>query len=294
MTGVKNEIIWAFWGDNVFGLVLGYLRGHRRRFGMLRPFLFVGIGGSGGKTLQALKQTLERRLRQMDWTEGLPDAWQFVHIDMCREESNFPAPMLPPENFIQLLQPGETYNDIVQSLEDRVSNREDQKKAFSGWLFPPSAVGLTTFWTGATPSGPELYTSVGLRRSAGRALSAARLSLLRDRFEGVISKMQTPESTNQLAELSRSLRPKSVKEIAVKQPIVIVVASMVGRTGSGMFMDVTEVLKSIDPGAAWLQQQTAFLFTPEVYENSGTTFGTQGAANALGMMNEIMSGLWAV
>jgi len=259
---------------------------------MLRPFLFVGIGGSGGKTLRVLKQTLEKRFRQMDWADGLPDAWQFVHIDLYREESNFSAPMLPPENFIQLLEPGETYNDIVQSLEDRVSNREDQKKAFSGWLFPPE--GIATFWRGAAPSGPEIYTSVGLRRSAGRALSAARLSLLRDRFEGVLSKMQTPEGTNQLAELSRSLRPESVSEDAVKQPIVIVVASMVGLTGSGMFMDVTEVLKSIDPGAAWLQQQTAFLFTPEVYENYRTTLGTQGAANALGMMNEIMSGLWAV
>ena len=44
---------------------------------MLRPFLLVGIGGSGGKTLRALRVALERRLVEIpDWDGGWPDAWQ--------------------------------------------------------------------------------------------------------------------------------------------------------------------------------------------------------------------------
>ena len=48
---------------------------------MLQPFLLVGVGGSGGKTLRAVKHALELRLQQEDWEEGWPKAWQLLHID---------------------------------------------------------------------------------------------------------------------------------------------------------------------------------------------------------------------
>ena len=35
---------------------------------MLQPFILVGVGGSGGKTLRAMRQTLLRRIRQVGWT----------------------------------------------------------------------------------------------------------------------------------------------------------------------------------------------------------------------------------
>ena len=34
---------------------------------MLRPFLLIGVGGSGGKTLRIIKHELKRRLAEIGW-----------------------------------------------------------------------------------------------------------------------------------------------------------------------------------------------------------------------------------
>ena len=48
----------------------------------MRKFLFVGVGGSGGKTLRFIKSVLRSRLAEAGYTGPLPDAWQFVQIDL--------------------------------------------------------------------------------------------------------------------------------------------------------------------------------------------------------------------
>ena len=48
---------------------------------MLRPFLIIGVGGSGGKTLRGIKYQLELKLQQVGWKSGIPAAWQFLHFD---------------------------------------------------------------------------------------------------------------------------------------------------------------------------------------------------------------------
>ena len=67
---------------------------------MLRPFLLVGVGGSGGKTLRAIRQGLKAKLQQEGWDEGIPEAWQFLHVDSPSSQDGleFPAPLLPRED----------------------------------------------------------------------------------------------------------------------------------------------------------------------------------------------------
>ena len=48
---------------------------------MYRSFILVGLGGSGGKTLRFVKRELAARLAEKGWDNGIPDAWQFLHID---------------------------------------------------------------------------------------------------------------------------------------------------------------------------------------------------------------------
>ena len=49
---------------------------------MLHPFLFIGVGGSGGKTLRTLKADLEQRLLEVGYVGEWPSCWQFLHIDV--------------------------------------------------------------------------------------------------------------------------------------------------------------------------------------------------------------------
>ena len=52
---------------------------------MARPVLFVGLGGTGGKTVRYVAREAYRRLGDAGWkhagTKGLPDAWRFIHVD---------------------------------------------------------------------------------------------------------------------------------------------------------------------------------------------------------------------
>ncbi|HAE73975.1 MAG TPA: hypothetical protein DCG44_02030, partial [Candidatus Aquiluna sp.] len=89
---------------------------------MLRPFLVVGIGGSGGKTARALRQALQFKLDQIGWDGGWPDAWQILHIDSptTPDGLDFPAALLPQQDYLSLVPNGvgyqQVYNSIVKGL----------------------------------------------------------------------------------------------------------------------------------------------------------------------------------
>ena len=65
---------------------------------MLRPFLLIGVGGSGGKTLRVVRENLEWELRRAGWPEeeGFPKAWQFLQIDVASAPDG-DDPDLPPQ-----------------------------------------------------------------------------------------------------------------------------------------------------------------------------------------------------
>ena len=102
---------------------------------MIRPLLIIGVGGAGGKTIRAMKQELNRILESSGYTEGLPDAWQFLHIDTTRDGTDFPAPMLPADEFHCVVPSGASYADILGSITARCSH-EEQQIVLAGWGFP--------------------------------------------------------------------------------------------------------------------------------------------------------------
>lgn len=246
---------------------------------MLRPFLFVGVGGSGGKTLRALKQTLDRRLRQNDWNKGIPGSWQFIQVDTAYDGVEFPAPMLPLEDFVGLVTPGRDYAAIRTEIESRFNSAKERNLALSGWLKMHSPI--------------PIATGAGQVRTIGRAVSAAQLGPLREGLKGAVDRLQAPNNRSDLIELSKILHPKTGSSGKVLDPVVVVVSSIAGGSGAGMLLDVTETLKSIDPNATWLQEQLAFLYTPEVFDSIAASYRVQIPMNALGAMNEILAGLWA-
>ena len=94
---------------------------------MLRPLLIIGVGGSGGKTIRSMKQSLERKLLAANYRGGIPRAWQFLQIDTTRDGENFPAPMLDIDDFHQVVPPGWDFYEMRDSITQRGDLSDQQK-----------------------------------------------------------------------------------------------------------------------------------------------------------------------
>ena len=86
---------------------------------MLRPFLLIGVGGSGGKTLRVVRHELERRLRDVGWEGDFPSGWQFLHVDVP-SVADGDDPDLPPQlshaEYAGLVTAGVNYRNIDAAL----------------------------------------------------------------------------------------------------------------------------------------------------------------------------------
>jgi len=97
---------------------------------MLRPVLFIGVGGSGGKTIRSIKQALNRKLESARYEGGIPAAWQFLQIDTTYDGVAFPAPMLPQDEFHCVVPRG---NDLA--LSDIIEYVKALREGDSGSLW---------------------------------------------------------------------------------------------------------------------------------------------------------------
>jgi hypothetical protein len=247
---------------------------------MLRPFLLVGIGGSGGKTLRALRVALERRLLEIpEWDGGWPDAWQMLHLDtpVAQDGPEFPAPFLDGDLYQGMVPQNVPYEALVAGMVGQPHqsiklDRDDMNK-FAGWIPNPASVVV------------PVSQGAGQFRSIGKTLTVARLESVQASIKNSLIKIGGGGG-----ELSRLAQLLGAKSTDIDEPAVIVVSSIAGGSGAGAFMDVIEAIKSADSSKAWLQKVVAWLYTPEVFASVKGNDGT--APNALGAISEAMAGLW--
>ena len=243
---------------------------------MLAPFIIIGVGGSGGKTLRTLRQTLLRRLRSKGWTDDLPTGWQFLEIDTISKQSGdgFPAPVLPPNQYLGLVPTGVDYTGLKEGTIQRV-NQQDQLISLGGWL--PQA----------TPV--PIETGAGQFRTLGRAVVVSQLQRVAARLNQAHQALTAPGVEGQLKEAARLLNGKA--EGAMPAPIAIIVSSIAGGSGAGIYLDIVEALKSIDSG--YYSRTHTFLYGPDVFNSVPAGMRDSIPANALGSINENIAGLWA-
>ena len=102
---------------------------------MLRPFLLIGIGGSGGKTLRIVRHELQRRLDEHGWTGRFPAGWRFLHIDVPAvadgDEIDLP-PQLPQADYAGLVTAGVNYRSIDAALVGG-AGRTQVSDLIAGW-----------------------------------------------------------------------------------------------------------------------------------------------------------------
>ena len=245
---------------------------------MLRPFIIIGVGGSGGKTVRALKQSLAAQLESMGWQGGLPEAWQFLHIDSptAQDGLSFPAPLLPQNEYLSLVPNGATYQTVHSAAVDGVS------PAYSRDIHR------------ALPSPSEVSVPVsmgaGAFRAVGRAISAAGLDKMTSRFKLMVSSALSPDAKSELSDLSDMMQIKQKQEAALA-PTTIVVSSMAGGSGAGMFIDVAEALKAAIGSQNWNDEIISMLFSPDVFAELGEGVKKM-IPNTLGALAEMTSGFY--
>lgn len=249
---------------------------------MLRPMLLVGVGGSGGKTLQLLHRELRWRLRDADWKEGVPSGWQFIHIDVPTSPDtdlgNEAVPVNEPlvgGQYVSLAPRAVTYKAIDDT-----------------WLSDakPPELAKVTSWR---PRAEDVYVAIsagaGQFRTIGRVVGLSQANRIRDAIGRARTKLSNPSVQPQLQRLSEHLGGSG--SMSDLDPQVMVVSSMAGGSGAGMFLDVADIIRASDP-AGWADSSIGILYTADVFQGI-PELGRQGVMpNSLATLCELMNGYW--
>lgn len=243
---------------------------------MLSPFLLVGVGGSGGKTVRATKQALSYLLEQAGWTNGWPAGWQFLHIDspVAQDGLEFPAPLLPAKEYMALVPSGVNYGSVHNNVMKNLGSAEaDIDRA----LPAPQAVQV------------PIIMGAGAYRAVGRTIALGGLKAIEERVSEMLTAMQVQTATSEMRELTQMLGGKVGK---VGAPTVVLISSVAGGSGAGMFLDVAEAVKSAVGPKPEAHLLFSLLYAPDVFEQLGPASMAAMVPNSMATMVELVSGFW--
>lgn len=242
---------------------------------MYRRMLFVGLGGSGGKTLRVLKRDLKEWLNDQGWKGEFPAGWQFVHIDTpaVADGKRPGGGDLDESEYLGLIGTGVGF----QAVADRIDNIPGIGRELAGWRVDPQALGV------------PLAMGAGQFRAIGRAIGMCYAQPIKERLQLAIGKLNNPNSAAVLGNLYSHVNDKAAV-VASASPIAIVVSSLAGGTGAGLLVDVCDTLRSLEP--TWGSESIALLYTPEVFLGLGD--GSVGGVqpNSLAAVSEVLNGYW--
>ena len=245
---------------------------------MFRRFLLIGVGGSGGKTLRFLRRNLLERLEAVDWTDGIPVGWQFLQIDVPpAPDGNAPdlPPQLPDGSYTGLVVPGIVYSNLDSALLPS-SATERMLGGSVGWRPDPEQVSV------------NVAAGAGQYRTLGRVIALANLSRVRTAVERALERMSSPDAVPELNRLTERFGNPPVN--APPAPVALVVSSIAGGTGAGMFLDVCDILRA--QGQSWTSDAMAVLYAPDVFDDLPDVGRSGVYPNALAALSELMAGYW--
>lgn len=245
---------------------------------MLSPFLFVGVGGSGGKTLWATRVELLNRLEEAGYAKGIPAAWQFLHIDVPPHPDGLDpelGPPLPAGGYVGLVGSGIVYRTLDESLMAGADGHGKVLESLAGWRPKPSDVAV------------PVEKGAGQYRTLGRVITLTNLRKVNQAIQAAVDGLQGSDIVGELAEVSRHL---GVDQGPLPDPVVVVVSSMAGGSGAGAVLDVCDVLRST--GHTWADRSFGMLYGPDVFSSLGAAARKGVQANALATLSEVMAGFW--
>ena len=245
---------------------------------MLRPFLLIGVGGSGGKTLRIVRDDLETRLSQAGWDGDFPACWQFMHVDVpSSADGNDPdlPKQLPTADYAGLVSAGLTYRTIDGALAG--TGRNVTSDSMAGWRPNPIKVNV------------PVEKGAGQFRALGRLITIANLKSVKSGIDHAVRRMTGAEVAGELQEISRLLSGKPTTG-PVPSPVAIVVSSIAGGSGAGAVIDVSDALRAT--GQTWASESMGILYAPDVFDYLPEQRRRGVRPNALATLSEIVAGYW--
>lgn len=248
--------------------------------------LVVGCGGSGAKSLSYMMDQLKTTLAENApvWFERndhkLPDAWQFVSIDVPTQPEKVKAIPNVPDAGGQYISTGASSN---YSFVDR---------AVSVQLSRNNALGSIATW--AYPKPDEVTVPVdagaGQFRGVGRMLILNKLTEVEAQLKQAKDRLYSAQAASQLDAIRSEMGQGTPTGEQAADPIVFVVSSMAGGAGASMALDVCRLLSGL--GLNNYQGRSAlFMVTPDVFKAAGSADSFVGTSpNALAMFGELAAG----
>jgi len=245
---------------------------------VLHPFLLVGVGGSGGKTLRIIRDDLLRRLRQKGWqSDDLPAAWQFIHVDVPihadGDDIDLP-PQLPDSQYLGMVKPGVDYAALDNWLLKK--SGKNSRDSLGTWRPDPNDVFVSP------------AKGAGQYRALGRIITLTGLEDLQHKVAQARRELTGANVVAELNEVTRLLGGKP--GTAVGDPVVIVISSIAGGTGAGALIDVCDVIRALPD--KWADQSIGILYAPDVFDDLPEEMRRGVRANALGTLAEVLNGYW--
>ncbi len=244
---------------------------------MMKKFLLIGIGGSGGQTLRFAHHELSLRLRAKGWTSGIPAGWQFLHIDVPENADGYgpgvPPVLNAPPEYLGLAKFPRNY-----AVHDQELCVEGVLPGMVGWRPDPTAAESRPIWQGA-----------GKRRAIGRVVALNNLNKVASAVDDALTAMQSSTAQGELQALAGLLKARDDLD-PQRAGRAIIVSSLSGGAGSGGFLDIVELLRSRANAAnapQWLPWAMTFLYAPDVFGGGGFESGLHG--NSLGALSELLS-----
>lgn len=245
---------------------------------MLGPMLFVGVGGSGGNTVRAIRENLWRELVNRGWTGDFPDCWQTLWIDTIsvQDKGGFAAAALPQTSYLGLV-PSTLggFNDVKTMIVNQTPQSK-QQNVLSGWMPESCPV--------------PIAKGAGQFRAIGRTIGVSQFSATKVFLERAITKMNSTKASSDLSAIGQLLgMPVSG---ASAKPTAFVISSMAGGSGSGLYQDVAHMIKLLD--SAYDDYTHVMLYGADVFELSISKDMLKSTpGNTLAALAESISGVWS-
>ena len=236
---------------------------------MLDRFLVVGLGGSGGRTVRKLRAELIRRLSAGGYRDGLPAGWYFLHVDVpevCDIKDELTDRGLP---YIGLASGGISYRQI----DGLVNGRSKAAKSYvSGWRPNPNLA-------------VEPTLGAGQMRAVGRMVSTAGVTKLAAGLRRALAEVDSADPT-QLSAVSSAVQSEKTGGTTW----VIVVSSLSGGAGAGMFLDVCDAFRMLDPAVS--SHLIGMLYAPDIFPDVKGAAAQGIMPNALAAYAELLASYW--